>query len=250
MKRGEFLAYKREEKGLSVSDLSRMLNVSEWRIERWENGELPDSEYLLSLSSALDISVDDILRCEENDVFSNTVSAQDYGTEAGNEETTYVENTDNNVEAYSASSDDDGAVSHTGHNGYYAVERKLGYTLFAVFLIIVITISSIQLAQWINRPRELTLDNYKNFIQIEVEPTRDVNCEEFIVRVTAVKDISDLKLTVQVNFLCFGTLNSISRDVTFSGNIKKGESFEQRINTSSFSREDGLRVLSVEGGLD
>ena len=43
MKRGEILTQKRKEKGLSVADLAKELNVSEWKIERWEAGELPDS---------------------------------------------------------------------------------------------------------------------------------------------------------------------------------------------------------------
>lgn len=249
MKRGEFLARKRNEKGLSVSELAKLLNVSEWQIERWENGELPDSEYLLSLSSALDVPVEDILKSEEKDFDSDAGKAQEDFAETYDTKTAYAESSQDVSEADSTSSSDKSAVSFTGRNGYSAFERKFGYTVFAVFIIIVIILSSIQFAKWLDRPRELTLDNYKSFIYVEVEPTRNYNCEEYIVRVSAARDISDLNLTVRVEFFCYGT-GDVTRDVSFSGNIKKGESFEQMINTSEISIEQGFKVISVEGGLD
>lgn len=67
MKRGELIATKRKEKGLSVPDLAQKLNISEEDIELWEIGELPESEYLLPLSSLLGVSVEEIFRNGENE---------------------------------------------------------------------------------------------------------------------------------------------------------------------------------------
>ena len=87
MKRGEILTQKRKEKGLSVADLAKELNVSEWKIERWEEGELPDSEHLIGISEALDISVEDILLGKsdatdgESENGDNTASGSEKGEE-------------------------------------------------------------------------------------------------------------------------------------------------------------------------
>lgn len=66
MKRGELLSDKRIEKGFSVSALAQELGVPAEEVERWEAGELPDSEHLLALSGLLEISVEDILRGGDN----------------------------------------------------------------------------------------------------------------------------------------------------------------------------------------
>ena len=66
MKRGELLSDKRIEKGFSVSALAQELGVPAEEVERWEAGELPDSEHLLALSGLLDIPVEDILRGGDN----------------------------------------------------------------------------------------------------------------------------------------------------------------------------------------
>lgn len=66
MKRGELLSDKRIEKGFSVSALAQELGVPAEEVERWEAGELPDSEHLLALSELLEISVEDILRGGDN----------------------------------------------------------------------------------------------------------------------------------------------------------------------------------------
>ena len=64
MKRS-LLEEKRREKGLFAQEVAQKLGVPVEAVLRWEAGELPDSEYLLPLSQLLGISVEEILRGEE-----------------------------------------------------------------------------------------------------------------------------------------------------------------------------------------
>lgn len=64
MKRS-LLEEKRRERGLFAQEVAQKLGVPVEEVLRWEEGELPDSEYLLPLSQLLGISVEEILRGEE-----------------------------------------------------------------------------------------------------------------------------------------------------------------------------------------
>ena len=132
MKRGEILTQKRKEKGLSVADLAKELKVSEWKIERWEAGELPDSEHLIGLSEALDISVEDILlgKSDSADGESENGDNTSSGSEKGEELAGLPEETSNSDNVDGADGGETTApVSQpvgrgpSGHNGYHAGER-------------------------------------------------------------------------------------------------------------------------------
>lgn len=66
------LRYLREEKGLSMKELSLLLGVSDCAISNWENRiNEPKASYLLQLSKFFNVSVDYLLGIEDD--FGNVV---------------------------------------------------------------------------------------------------------------------------------------------------------------------------------
>lgn len=62
---GKFLQEVRKEKGLTQKDLAEKIGVSDKTISKWENGNsTPDTSMLLSISEALDVTVNEILSGE------------------------------------------------------------------------------------------------------------------------------------------------------------------------------------------
>ena len=63
---GDFIQISRKNKGLTQKQLAEQINVSDKTISKWENGNsVPDTEILLSLCSALDISINELLSGEK-----------------------------------------------------------------------------------------------------------------------------------------------------------------------------------------
>ena len=89
MKRGEYLAEKRLQSGLSEKQLAEKLGASEEEVRQWEAGAFPDAKYLLSLSEILGADTEEILRnCspEVSEAFSQTEQAQTEGVRAAESE--------------------------------------------------------------------------------------------------------------------------------------------------------------------
>ena len=268
MKRGEFLANKRKEKGLSVPDLAQMLNISEEDIELWEIGELPDSEHLLRLSSLLGVSVEDILRNGESEIDDDAFDVKEsesnvddkvqrFDSEQKNRSEEGARNSDVQQDTYCAELKNEGQVaagiaeaSASGRNGYFSFERKFGYIIFAVFVTIFIVSAAFSFIGWITRPRAISIENYKNYVEIDVRPVTSMNPEEYVVSVTAKTDISNFQITVQVNFHEFGVENiDFTETVTLKGDIDKNGTLTRNISLSTIVMERGYQVLSVSGGL-
>ena len=271
MNTGDYLSIKRAEKGLSVSGLAEKLNISEEEVRKWGDGELPDSEHLLALSALLGVSVEDILRGgdahrdEESEQQEpgpvNSSHSEDLQTAqaefdepAISEDIAYSGN-----EFVSSQSGNyirsDGAIGASGRNGYSSAERKFGYIVFAAFIAIIIFISFMRFFNWATRPRELTVDNYKNYIEIEITPARSFNPDEYIVSVTPNTRIADFRMTLEVDFRIFdyssGTgFIEFSETVTISGNPEEQETIEQSVRIGEIAFEEGYKVISVSGGLE
>ena len=127
-----------------------------------------------------------------------------------------------------------------GSNGYSFGERIFGYLLFAVFVVIMAV-------SLIGRPRELTLDNYDDFIDVNVVSTENFNPDEYIVRITAKKKISEFRITVQVKFQYFFIDGEVEESVSMSGDLAKNGTLERTIRLSDPAWESGFQVLSVKG---
>ena len=275
MKRGEFLSDKRIEKGLSLSALAQKLGVSEEEVERWEGGELPDSRYLLPLSALLGVFVEDILQCgEESAAEEDGAEKQADPSENLQEEQGAAENSASEVkgaekaaqatappqESYydrlhkkigdlEYSADDPGLKETENGNGYSPAERKFGYTLFAIFIAFMTIFIAAGLIGWVTRPRELSLENYAKYLEIDVYPLQGMNPDIYTVCVTAKADISDLSITVQVNFSNVFTEEKFSDTVTLSGDLAKDDSAERQIDLPSVMFRGSVSVISVSGGL-
>lgn len=62
---GEYIRRKREARGLSQAELAEKLGVSTYEISAWEAGFFPEAEYLLPLSAALGVEVEELLSGED-----------------------------------------------------------------------------------------------------------------------------------------------------------------------------------------
>ena len=66
IKSGLFIKVKRNEKNLTQKELAEMLNCTDKAISRWETGKgFPEVSFLIPLSEALDVSVNEIILGEE-----------------------------------------------------------------------------------------------------------------------------------------------------------------------------------------
>ena len=80
MKRGEYLAEKRLQSGLSEKQLAEKLGAAEEEVRQWEAGAFPDAKYLLPLSEILGADTEEILRnCSQDapEAFSRQKGAEE-----------------------------------------------------------------------------------------------------------------------------------------------------------------------------
>lgn len=147
------------------------------------------------------------------------------------------------------SADDPGLKETENGNGYSPAERKFGYTLFAIFIAFMTIFIASGLIGWVTRPRELSLENYAKYLEIDVYPLQGMNPDIYTVCVTAKADISDLSITVQVNFSNVFTEEKFSDTVTLSGDLAKDDSAERQIDLPSVMLRGSVSVISVSGGL-
>ena len=147
------------------------------------------------------------------------------------------------------SADDPGLKETENGNGYSPAERKFGYTLFAIFIAFMTIFIAAGLIGWVTRPRELSLEKYAKYLEIDVYPLQGMNPDIYTVCVTAKADISDLSITVQVNFSNVFTEEKFSDTVTLSGDLAKDDSAERQIDLPSVMLRGSVSVISVSGGL-
>lgn len=259
MKRGDFLSYKRAEKGFSVSDLADKLNVSECEIERWEAGELPDSRYLLRLSSLLDIPVEEILRDDKTDcnTCSDNVKNTQVQLPSDSENIKSAETAPSPLPAatvtdstkYGKKNITSGirtkkvSVLAIRHNGYSLSERRFGYIVFAIFIVLLIVNITVHFTQ------KITLENYQKYIDVDVT-SADIIGTKYNISVTAKKDLQNLNITMSVDIYSSDNKLVSSGIVRFKGDIKKGESIVKTIDCFNVTYHPDCNIISIDGGLD
>lgn len=263
MKRGELLSDKRIEKGFSVSALAQELGVPAEEVERWEAGELPDSEHLLALSGLLDIPVEDILRGGDNaDGGEENADSHrfDYGgvrkergesfaPEKAAPQENYYEKLHKKIRYSDNPSGPDYRIGGGDYNGYSKGERLFGYVVFALFTVVIAIMLAVQFTGWLARPRELTMENYRDFIEIDVVPTESFNPDDYVLRITAKEYITDLRLTVRVKFGHFYDDDFFETVTVSAGVLRKDDTAEETIHISEIAFDRGFEVLSIEGDL-
>ena len=151
---------------------------------------------------------------------------------------------------YSDSPASEDAGIGSGCNGYSSGERIFGYMLFAVFTVVAVIMLAVQFAGWVSRPRELTMENYGDFVEIDIVAAESFNPDEYIVRVTAKEVMTNLRITVRVTFWSFRG-NEFSETVTVAAAVlSEGGTAGEPIHISEIALDRGFEVLSVEGDLE
>ena len=67
IKIGKFIIQCRKSKKMTQNELVEKLNITDWAISKWENGnEMPDSSIMLELCDELEINVNELLNGEKS----------------------------------------------------------------------------------------------------------------------------------------------------------------------------------------
>ena len=59
---GNFIKFKRQELGLTIEQFCAEMGVERFLVEKWENGEIPETQYLIALAKVLQASVEELLK--------------------------------------------------------------------------------------------------------------------------------------------------------------------------------------------
>ena len=149
-------------------------------------------------------------------------------------------------------------VEPHGSNGFSDGERKFGFVLCSLMIALVILINMTNVFTFLTRPRELTLDNCKQFLEIDAVSQSSVNTSEYDIRLTRKKntyDIYDLSITVEVTFELMLSVpyyeKTIKRQVTFSDSLlKDGETLTAHVSLPYIAYwKRGIKIISVSGDM-
>ena len=145
----------------------------------------------------------------------------------------------------------------SGENGFSDGERRFGKILCICFIILILILQGTRLQSYLQRDRELTLENYRQYIEISVHPAGEgpvyTDLTEQVLEVTAKKEIRDFSISVKV---CFSyTLSGDSENTVFREAQIREQTIDEytfAVRTFFFDRSVwncGVEVLSVEGKL-
>ena len=138
-------------------------------------------------------------------------------------------------------------------NGFTKRERVLGYVAGAVFIFIVLLNIISSIVGYVGRDRTLTIENYKNYIEIDSEPVGNVNVDTVEITVKFKEHVTDFKLSITVTLSAMLGSNDYVTDISFSKkDCEAGALLSRQITFeyyeySPFAR---IKVKSVSGGLD
>lgn len=324
---GKYIREKREALGLTKEELAEKLNVGAYDVDCWEAGFFPSAEFLLPLSDALHIDVEELLSgedlAEKNSAapaFPSSVSEPSFHAPfdakrssiseaashvSSDSEGSSISETTSDVspdsecpsaselsaspvspasspEAPSASSPtaapapkgyyeelrekmndtdwENVEVPPSGENGFSGGERRFGKILCICFIAAVLIIQLTRFFGYLNRDRELTLENYREYIEISVYATGGqngfvTNPDEYAVRITAREDIGEFSVAIEVTFrdirfIVGESTEDIVRTVNIGGeSLSEGNAAEETLSFDTVVMETGYEVISVEGKL-
>lgn len=138
-------------------------------------------------------------------------------------------------------------------NGFTKRERVLGYVAGAVFIFIVLLNIISSIVGYVGRDRTLTIENYKNYIEIDSEPVGNVNVDTVEITVKFKEHVTDFKLSITVTLSAMLGSNDYVTDISFSkkdceaGAVLSRQITFEYYEYSPFAR---IKVNSVSGGLD
>lgn len=163
--------------------------------------------------------------------------------------------------AESENSDDEDSISDYDflieeplmRNGFTKQERILGYVAGAVFILIVLLNIISSIVGYVGRDRELTMENYKQYIELDSEPIGNFNIDTIEITVTFKEHVADFKLSITVTLSAMLGSNDYVTDISFSkkdceaGAVLSRQITFEYYEYSPFAR---IKVNSVSGGLD
>ncbi len=337
---GKYIREKREALGLTKEELAEKLNVGAYDVDCWEAGFFPSAEFLLPLSDALHIDVEELLSGEdlaEKDsaapAFPSSVSEPSFHapfdakrssiSEAASDALSDSEGSSISETASHVSSDSEGSsisettsdvspdsecpsaselsaspvspasspeapsassptaapapkgyyeelrekmndtnwenveVPQSGENGFSVGERIFGKLLCICFIVVFLIIQGTHFFEYLNRDRELTLENYQEYIEISVYASDGAatgnstvfNPDEYTVRITAKEDIGEFSVAIEVTFRNI-LYEDIVRTVNIGGeSLSEGNTAEETLSFDTVVMKTVHKVISVEGKL-
>ena len=337
---GKYIREKREALGLTKEELAEKLNVGAYDVDCWEAGFFPSAEFLLPLSDALHIDVEELLSGEdlaEKDsaapAFPSSVSEPSFHapfdakrssiSEAASDALSDSEGSSISETASHVSSDSEGSsisettsdvspdsecpsaselsaspvspasspeapsassptaapapkgyyeelrekmndtnwenveVPQSGEYGFSVGERIFGKLLCICFIVVFLIIQGTHFFEYLNRDRELTLENYQEYIEISVYASDGAatgnstvfNPDEYTVRITAKEDIGEFSVAIEVTFRNI-LYEDIVRTVNIGGeSLSEGNTAEETLSFDTVVMKTVHKVISVEGKL-
>lgn len=193
---------------------------------------------------------------EQTDVGGAFENAQSEGAENTTEEEPLIVQGEEsgNIDADDSLSEEDSLFDEPlMRNGFTKTERILGYAAGAVFILIVLLNILSSVIAYVKRDRELTMENYKNYIEIDSEPVGNFNIDTIEITVTFKAHVSDFKLSLTLTFSEKLGSGGYVTDISFSQkDCEQEEVLRKQIALDGYmySPFAKIQVNSVSGGLD
>ncbi len=235
---GNFIKFKRQEIGLTIEQFSAELGVDRFLIEKWENGEIPETQYLVPISVVLHTSVDELLKGLEKVVEEKPKTVEmppvEVHAEQPQEKKGYYETLNEEISKTDYAHYE--SVEPCGKDGFEDKERKFGFILCSIFIALILFINGMNIFTYYTRPRELTKDNYAQFLKIDVVTMSSSNVGVYEIRLTRKKnsyDVKNLQITIEIEF-----------EKVFENTYQPGEQHESRqvsLTDELFTAEEELK---------
>ena len=258
---------KKSELGFTTEQLAAEIGVPCFLIENWENGEVPETQYLIAIAKVLQTSVDELLQGIENvekveEIENSTqikVEPVSLESEASQEEKGYYDTLNEKIAKTDYSNYE--WAEPMGSNGFSDGERKFGFVLCSLMIALMLLINATSLISFLTRPRELTLDNYGQFLELDVVGQNSLQVDKYEVRLSRKKngyDIQDLNITVEIKFERIPIFENYSqadklvfKQVSFSKELlSEGEMLTATVTLPAFGYDDRqITVISVSGDM-
>ena len=146
-----------------------------------------------------------------------------------------------------------GFAESKSEKGFATSDRKALFCVFSIFLVMVFACWSFMVWKYITRERDLTLENYREYVSVSVD--RDVlNGQEVsaLLLVRGKKDVSDFEIVVEVDIQSY-----------YGKGEKKTQAFELKrdklykdvaiqefiMKEVGFASKYTIRVISISGRL-
>ena len=143
---GNFIKLKRQELALTQEQLAAEIGVERFVIENWENGEIPQTQYLIAIANVLQTRVDELLKgldqpIDKNEIKESAVQDSDKETLESNkpDDKGYYETLNEQISNTDYGNYD--SIEPHASNGFSDGERKFGFILCSIMIALVILIN-------------------------------------------------------------------------------------------------------------